>query len=59
MRPSLRPMLRSRSPLGFIELAAGEMMRRQERFEAAVGSDDAALGEPHLGLGLLYFRSAL
>lgn len=45
-----------RSLLGFIELAAGADAAAQSNFDAAVGSD-AALGEPHLGLGLLYFRS--
>ena len=46
-----------RSLLGFIELAAGADSAAHADFEAAVGSD-AALGEPHLGLGLLHFRAA-
>ena len=47
-----------RSLLGFIKLAAGDDAGARVDFDAAAASD-AALGEPHLGLGLLDFRAAL
>ncbi len=45
----------ARSLLGFIELADGAGDAARVDFEASVAAD-AALGEPHLGLGLLDFR---
>ena len=47
-----------RSLAGFIKLAAGQDSAARADFEAAIGSD-AALAEPHLGLGLLHFRRGL
>jgi tetratricopeptide (TPR) repeat protein len=47
-----------RSLVGFVKLAGGDVRGARVDFEAAVGND-AALGEPHLGLGLLDFRGAL
>jgi tetratricopeptide (TPR) repeat protein len=45
-----------RSLLGFIRMAEGDEAAARADFDAAVGSD-GALGEPHLGLGLLHFRA--
>ena len=45
-----------RSLLGFIRMAEGDEDAARADFDAAVGSD-GALGEPHLGLGVLYFRA--
>jgi tetratricopeptide (TPR) repeat protein len=45
-----------RSLLGFIRMAEGDTAAALGDFEAAIGSD-GALGEPHLGLGLLHFRA--
>jgi tetratricopeptide (TPR) repeat protein len=45
-----------RSLLGFIRMAEGDDNAARGDFDAAIGSD-AALGEPHLGLGLLHFRA--
>lgn len=47
-----------RSLLGFIALAEGATVGARAHFDAAVAAD-AALGEPHLGLGLLFFRDNL
>lgn len=44
-----------RSLLGFIKLSEGAVAGARADFDAAVAGD-AALGEPHLGLGLLDFR---
>lgn len=43
---------------GFIRLAAGDFAGARADFEAAA-QRDAEFGEPHLGLGLLYFRQNL
>jgi tetratricopeptide (TPR) repeat protein len=45
-----------RSLMGFIKLAAGDEAGARADFEAAIGRD-SALGEPHLGLGLVNFRA--
>jgi tetratricopeptide (TPR) repeat protein len=47
-----------RSLLGFIRMAEGDEAAARGDFDAAIGSD-AALGEPHLGLGLLHFRAGV
>ncbi|HEX8031519.1 MAG TPA: tetratricopeptide repeat protein, partial [Vicinamibacterales bacterium] len=47
-----------RSLLGFIRMAEGDTIGARADFDVAISSD-AALGEPHLGLGLLHFRAGL